>query len=305
MPEPVESPPRSVCRIAGVGRFSTNQRRVRRVRRSAPSRSCPPCRCRSRSRVPFVPRWRVHPFSGVPVLGSPFMWKYRCLPSSMFSMLLVAYLRPSIALVSSICTNVRSAPPIRLLQCVEVPGLLQCRDHRCRLRSPGEHVAHQQPCRASVPVFERVDLHETVVQPAGRSSIGLQFIGSRLPSVGSPPSLRGACAPVTVAALYPLLPFSCSVVPGSFRATSACRARSSSLTTPSAGVSPPTTEFRRESGVDGSLIGRPTHLVRRTAGHGPTRPGNVAVVIKHVRTAHTAHTAGLRSAHDMGAIRDG
>ena len=59
---------------------------------------------------PFVPRWRVHPFSGVLVLGSPFMWKYRCLPSSMFSMLLVAYLRPSTALVSSICMNVRSAP---------------------------------------------------------------------------------------------------------------------------------------------------------------------------------------------------
>ena len=68
--------------------------------------------------------------------------------------------------------------PIGLLQCIEVPGLLQCRDHRCRLRSPGEDVAHQRPCRASVPVFERVDLHETVVQSAGRSSIGLQFIGS-------------------------------------------------------------------------------------------------------------------------------
>ena len=67
--------------------------------------------------------------------------------------------------------------PIRLLQCVEVPGLLQCRDHWCRLRSLGEHVAHQQPCRASVPVFERVDLHETVVQSAGITSIGLQFIG--------------------------------------------------------------------------------------------------------------------------------
>ena len=41
--------------------------------------------------------------------------------------------------------------------------------HRCRLRSPGEDVAHQRLCRASVPVFERVDLHETVVQSAGRS----------------------------------------------------------------------------------------------------------------------------------------
>ena len=45
--------------------------------------------------------------------------------------------------------------------------------HRCRLRSPGEDVAHQRLCRVSVPVFERVDLHETVVQSA--LSIGLQF----------------------------------------------------------------------------------------------------------------------------------
>ena len=36
---------------------------------------------------------------------------------------------------------------------------------------------------------------------------------ARLPSVDSPPSLRGACAPVTVAAFHPLLPVTCSVVP--------------------------------------------------------------------------------------------
>ena len=39
---------------------------------------------------PFVPRWRVQPFRGSFVLMSPFMWKYACLPLSMFSMLLVA-----------------------------------------------------------------------------------------------------------------------------------------------------------------------------------------------------------------------
>ena len=131
-------------------------------------------------------------------------------------------------------------------------------------------VAHQQPCRASVPVFERVDcMKRWFSPPADLRSVSNS--SARLPSVGRPPSLRGACAPVTVAAFYPLLPFSCSVVPRSFRAASACRARSFSLTTPHAGVSPPTTEFRRESGVDGSLIRRPAHLVRRTAGLGPTR----------------------------------
>ena len=122
---------------------------------------------------PFVPRWRVHPFSGLLVLRSPFMWKYQhvfdasgCVPEA-FDRLGLEHLHERAERTS-----------IRLLQCVEVPGLLQCRDHRCRLRSPGEEVAHQRPCRASVPVFERVDLHETVAQSAGRSSIGLQFIGS-------------------------------------------------------------------------------------------------------------------------------
>ena len=57
--------------------------------------------------------------------------------------------------------------PIRFLQGIEGPRLLQRGDHRCRLASPGEYMAHEQPRRASVPVFERVDLHERVVQPCG------------------------------------------------------------------------------------------------------------------------------------------
>ena len=51
---------------------------------------------------PFVPRWRVQPFRDSFVLISPFMWKYACLPLSMFSMLIVANLSPSTAFVSSI-----------------------------------------------------------------------------------------------------------------------------------------------------------------------------------------------------------
>ena len=160
--------------------------------------------------------------------------------------------------------------PIRLLQCIEVLGLLQCRDHRCQLRSPGEDVAHQQPCVRPFPSSNGwICMKRWFSPPADLRSVSNS--SARLPSVGRPHSQRGDCAPVTVAAFNPLLPFSCSVVPGPFRAASACRARSSSLTTPCAGVSPPTTEFRRESGVDGSLIRRPAHLVRRTAGHGPTR----------------------------------
>ena len=219
---------------------------------------------------PFVPQWRVHPFSGILVLGSPFMWKYRRLPSSMFSMLLVAYPRPSNALVSIICTTVRSAP----------------RSASC---SASKYLGFSSAVITGVG-STRLAKTYPIISPAVRpfpSSNGwicmkrwfspqadlrsVSNSSARLPSVGSPPSQRGDCAPVTVTAFNPLLPFSCSVVPGSFRATSACRACSSSLTTPCAGVSSPTTEFQRESRVDGSLIQRPAHLVRRTAGLGPTR----------------------------------
>ena len=63
--------------------------------------------------------------------------------------------------------NRAQVTPVRFLQGIEVSRLLQYGDHRCRLASPGEDMAHEQPRRAAVPVFERVDLHEPVVQPCG------------------------------------------------------------------------------------------------------------------------------------------
>lgn len=47
-----------------------------------------------------------------------------------------------------------SGGAVRFLQGIEVPLLLQRGDHRCRLASLGEDMAHEQPRRASVPVFE-------------------------------------------------------------------------------------------------------------------------------------------------------
>ena len=82
-------------------------------------------------------------------------------------MLYAADSSPSTAFLSSILTNVRRSPRVRLLQGIEVHRLLQRGDHRCRLASLGEDMAHEQPCRATVPVFERVDLHEPGMQPCG------------------------------------------------------------------------------------------------------------------------------------------
>ena len=255
----------SVCRSALPAGSSTNKRRLLDVRRSAPSRSCPPCRCRSRSRVGSSR-------DGVSIRSPGFWCSDRrscgstgaCLPACFRCFWWrTSGLRPPWSRAFARTCGAHPDPPPAVHRSTWA-------DHRCQLRSPGEDVAHQQPCVRPFPSSNGwICMKRWFSPPADLRSVSNS--SARLPSVGSPHSQRGDCAPVTVAAFNPLLPFSCSVVPGPFRAASACRARSSSLTTPCAGVSPPTTEFRRESGVDGSLIRRPAHLVRPTAGHGPTR----------------------------------